>query len=957
MRYGLRRATAAFMFFIMLFTSIPTDTAVAASLSSQTSTNVTESVDNETAAAVSQNDETDDITPPSEDPSDEVIDAAPAEEDDLSLPEDAAPADPAEVEEEEDSPEIAEYDADDTKIHLNANGGSFSDGKDTIDTYPDDSISSSYVPTKKGWVFVKWTKDQGGLESVSGETYPRTRFTEEIAAGTTLYAQWTQDYWTVTYDFANGSYTGSDENLKVGGGYLQNYNTGYKKVTSQVYYVPKTHNLYTGYGYYYPTGSSLSNTDLHYSYKGWTLDGSTEYSISWNNEISGDMTIYVLYQKNKHIIKYHANDETAWFDVTEYDEEAGTSTTVKSEVKTSKETGTYTSMSRYYAPSTSNPRYVFAGWYLDAECTQTPTWYTDSSCETVKEEVTWGDSEYNYLKLDQDYELYAKWVSTNKVLTFDANGGYFSNSGNNYSKTETTKQYGGAEGTTLSSYTSVYNPYREDLHYTFTGWYADKDCTGDPVYTPYDGYSYTYIEGFEFGSSDTIYYAGWEKNRSVVTFNLNGGYITQYKDYTTGETVQNATATTVKYPVGSDNRLDSTPSDSYIKWEGGAKAFEAWYTAATGGSEVGYLYSKYFNEDTEIFAHWVDTYPIKFDANGGRIKTNGHYNDQSEYVYDYVADLTIRTGNGGRLTDYDKVSSSNMCWYEGGVQSDAKAFDGWFTDAEGGEKVDVDYSYSPTDAITLYAHWTPVYTINFDANGGKFRINGVWNSELQKTVYEYVDTVDAGKTGAYGKINGYPSNPVWYKDGAESEEKLFYSWFDGETKVDSISEYVPTGNTTLKAHWSDRYTITFNANGGKISGETSKTYYTNGQRKLSSYPYSSNMTAPEGQDVLFRGWYVSTDEDKTIISSSDIYNHVFDGDTTLMAYWQPKYTITFNADANGGYIRKYEDGEYVNKPYVELTTGANGTVEYYYYVPDDDDVKGASDKYRFEGWYTEKDGG
>ncbi len=1063
MRYGLRRATAAFMFFIMLFTSIPTDAAVAASLSSQTSTNVTESVDNETAAAVSQNDETDDITPPSEDPSDEVIDAAPAEEDDTSLPEDAAPADPAE-EEEEDSPEIAEYDANDNYMHLYANGGVFSNGKTVYDMSPYYYIKS-YVPTREGYVFTGWYADEDGEQSLSDDYDPRN-LAESPEAGTKIYAGWTQDYWTITFDFANGTYNNGTK--KGGNGYFRSSDHNYKKETVLTYYIPKSwpRGLNTGYGAFYPNSSSdMYSNDIHYSFYGWTLDNtSIVYPYSYTT-LESDLTFYAVFDKNKTAVTFHAGRSDCRYEVYEYDDVEGGSKKVTAQSIIKGYTGTSESISKTdstLVPKTSNARLVFAGWYTDETCETPVTWYSDYSCNT---ETDWNTDGNHYLKLDGDYDLYAKWEESNKLLIFDANGGYFSNSDNGYSDIVTTTEFGGAKDSVLS-YESVYNPHHADLHYEFKGWYSTAACTGDPVYDP-ETSSYITVRDYTFGDSDVTLYAKWEQTRHVVTVNMNGGVITSYRNYKTGEYASDVSENEIQYPTNSNNKMADTPSNSYVKWPDGTKAFGGWYTAATGGTKIDSLYNKIFESDATIYAQWIPVYTITFDPNGGRIAQKSTYVD-GEYIYsDYVEKVEEKTGEGGTISDYpddsyvkwwkdDDVSNdyvflgwftdktagekvqyprsyipekdttlyahwvpsytitfdanngriarkykynsetdayeysdfvesvsyktasdgtlskypqnSYVFWWKEGTTSDEYAFSGWYTEKTGGEKITDFYYYVPGKALTLYAHWVPVYEITFDANDGRIATKAKYNYSTGQTDYsDFVETKTV-KTGGTGKLTDYPDNSYikWWENGDVSNAKAFEGWYTEKTggeKIESLSQYVPTANGTLYAHWAPVYTITFNANGGTIHEYVDGAYQdlesvtrtTNGQYKLAqSAP--TNLVKPEDQDVFFRGWYVSTDENRTLIPSSNISSYVFEGDTTLMAYWQPKYTITF--DANGGKIRVAyygDDSDWVSTR--DYYTKANGTIEYYYYVPDDDEVKGASDKYKFEGWYTEKDGG
>ena len=93
----------------------------------------------------------------------------------------------------------------------------------------------------------------------------------------------------------------------------------------------------------------------------------------------------------------------------------------------------------------------------------------------------------------------------------------------------------------------------------------------------------------------------------------------------------------------------------------------------------------------------ADTYTVTFDTNGGS-----------------VTPASAVTGADGKLTSLPTPTRSRY------------SFNGWYTEASGGTKVDTDYAFN-TDT-TIYAHWTstgggggggtPRYTVSFETNGG-----------------------------------------------------------------------------------------------------------------------------------------------------------------------------------------------------------------------------------------------
>lgn len=130
-------------------------------------------------------------------------------------------------------------------------------------------------------------------------------------------------------------------------------------------------------------------------------------------------------------------------------------------------------------PEVERKNYKFDGWYLDEECTE--------PC----------DASY---KFNENTTVYAGWkkIETHPVITFDTNGGKFSQ-----------VTFGGTvtvnAGETITSY-----PTAKRTGYVFGGWYFDKECKN------------LCPETYEFDESLTLY-AGWIDSSLVctVTFDVS----------------------------------------------------------------------------------------------------------------------------------------------------------------------------------------------------------------------------------------------------------------------------------------------------------------------------------------------------------------------------------------------------------------------------------------------------
>lgn len=150
---------------------------------------------------------------------------------------------------------------------------------------------------------------------------------------------------------------------------------------------------------------------------------------------------------------------------------------------------------------------------------------------------------------------------------------------------------------------------------------------------------------------------------------------------------------------------------------------------------------------------------VTFNANGGSVSTSG----KTVFYGETYGSLPTPTRKG-------------------------YGFDGWYTAASGGTRINNTSTVNTTGSQTLYAHWTAGQsTVVFNANGG--------------TVSPDSKTVTYGST--YGDL------PVPTRNGYLSE-----GWFtsaSGGTQITSSTTVSVTSTQTLYAHWKkvDYYTISW----------------------------------------------------------------------------------------------------------------------------------------------------
>lgn len=249
--------------------------------------------------------------------------------------------------------------------------------------------------------------------------------------------------------------------------------------------------------------------------------------------------------------------------------------------------------------------------------------------------------------------------------------------------------------------------------------------------------------------------------------------------------------------------------------------------------------------------------------------------------------------NGGKAVNAITVKEGEAVSSLPDTTREGFTFDGWYTAADGGDKVTS--LENVTDDTTLYAHWVAnTYTLTFDSQGG--------------------DAVDAITASAADEIKSLPA--------PNRENYLFEGWYTAADGGEKVTNLTLVKDTTLYAHWkSVHYTITFDAQGGSpvnpIVADVGNLF--------------TAMPTTTRENYVFDGWYTEP-------SGGVRVTQIDDGkDVTLYAHWsEATYVLTFDtqgADAVGPIRFGNADMAGITLP-----------------TP-------ARDGYKFEGWFTEAEGG
>ena len=234
-------------------------------------------------------------------------------------------------------------------------------------------------------------------------------------------------------------------------------------------------------------------------------------------------------------------------------------------------------------------------------------------------------------------------------------------------------------GQFVSSYTPVSSydgnqdvqlPGEDDITrngYTFGGWYANEQFTGEPC---------TVIASGSTGPK--TFYAKWTANTYTVEFEPNGG------------TINGSYVTNYTYGEGA-----ALPTDV----EKSGYTFAGWYeNDRFEGSAVTAISDTEYGDKT-YYAKWMSkTYSVTLNTNGGTIKSGNVTN------YSY--------GEGAALpTDVEKSGYTFAGWYENEELTGSAV--AAISDTDYGDK-------------TYYARWTSkTYSITFNTDGGTIKGNYV----------------------------------------------------------------------------------------------------------------------------------------------------------------------------------------------------------------------------------------
>ncbi len=773
---------------------------------------------------------------------------------------------------------------DEKGLALEGNGGLFPDGEEYVylDRPTKYLTGKDYRPEREGYAFTGWYKEEACTTLLSSQAN-RYVLNEVPEERTVIYAGWTEYYHEVTYDLGNGYLKGRDED----GNFKRVHTTTYKLLSGNSIAREDCAPQYT----------EIFIDDPHLSFKGFS-ETENGKQVDSHYKPEKDMTLYALWDEDRFMVTFDANG--GYFEL--YDDETG---------KTLKESQKYEGFEVYQntgrckistvPPKNSDPKKAFKGWFLDAACTKEPNWVNS-----------------NELKLDDDTTLYAGWEETDKIISFDPNGGYFYDEEEN--KKDSSPIKFGSSGKDYEDY-NISNPVNPDIKKEFTGWCNDK-AGKDIVFPAQDNKGFVNVHTLV--SENKVYYAGWKDEYNVVTFDAGKGKFS-YVDPDTYEELEASRATFRIVDSYGEKVPEARPYSVVIDDED--LIFEGWYEGDKKVDIWSYDYSK--GKDVTFTAKYVPTFTLTTDPCGGYFS----YWDYNEHkAVETTEPQTYKVAQGSSI----KINRNSM---KTPVHLYGKEFGGWYLDRKYTRYLGYSFELTPTSDMTIYAKWLDNYDVTFDAGEGTIDDSKSYSERVTEGDLLPKDTWDS----CTGKI-------------IAPEGKVFAGWFKDKKFEKPADRHEATttpvtGPITYYAKFLKAYKVTFDVNGGEFVSGAKNPYaveIAQGESIKGKAP-----TVKAAQDKAFIGWFEDKECTKKV---ENLYDYPITGDTTLYAgYTSDCYLITFKTGKEGVKFKNGSDTVTVSVPKGSAYRyGEDGNdYEYPFYAPELAQIpEGAADD---DSWKLEGD--
>ena len=742
--------------------------------------------------------------------------------------------------------------------------------------------------TKTGNTFQKWMEGVvGGTEYSQGAEYV---FAPEVTNNTTtktFYAKWDSNTYTITYHLGNASST-------VGTSTIGTTSCKYGEICN----LESFDTLGKVFPYSAQDESVNGKANYGWSFAGWSTNQSdltTEYSNSqsFTYNTAGNINLYAIGKRNLHINGGIAPTKS-YSEPIQYWNPYGTSDTYITEVS---------------LPNAQN----ISGWtFIGYKCGDS----TANSSVTLSSSLAGTKYKVPYNKYPYTRSVYQRTLT----VAYNANTG----SGTTSSQTRTqyyNSGYGKDGSNNGANETEVDFSLRANA-FTKTGYNFSKWAENSASGTKYSsGSTYSMKPTVNSTATTKTMYAIWEPKTYTITYYLGnasstvGGTSigTSTCKYNTSCTLTGFNSLSKVFPYSYEDETQNS-KDNY-GW-----SFAGWSTTSND------LSSEYTNSQTFIYntVGNISLYAIgkrNLHINGGNAPTSS-YAELLQYWNPYGL-------SGTYLSEVTLPSAQNISgWTFLGFKAGSNTANSTvtFVSSLAGQSQEMPYNTWP--------YIRSVYNRNLII---AYNGNTATGSTSNQTKVQYYNS-GYGKDSTNNGANVSNVSFALASNGFSKTGYTFNKWAEGSASGTQYSagdaySFKPAVTSTITsktmyAIWSaNKYTVTFNANGGNTPSTASK--------QVTYAQTYGTLATTSRVGYTFDGWYTSASGGTKVTASSTVS---ITSNQKLYAHWTANtYTVTFNA--NGG----------------NIPSSASKTVTY-------DQTYGtlatiSRTGYTFAGWYTATSGG
>lgn len=243
------------------------------------------------------------------------------------------------------------------------------------------------------------------------------------------------------------------------------------------------------------------------------------------------------------------------------------------------------------------------------------------------------------------------------------------------------------------------------------------------------------------------------------------------------------------------------------------------------------------------------TYSFNFNANGGTLGSTGAFT--VSYGKDFQILNTTCTRSGYIWNGWNVKRNNDNTWYVAGH--------GWCTDSQISSKGYAKKVYSNNQTCTLDSSWISGLT-----GDGSYSFYAVW----KKNTYTISYNANGGSGAPSSQTKTYGSTLTLSSTKPTRTGYVFLGWSTDNRATSAMysagDSYKSNSSATLYAVWSgNKYTVSYNANGGSNAPSSQTKYYGQGLTLTSDKPTGKTYT------VTFNG------NGGTVSASSQTYTQRF----------------------------------------------------------------------------------